>query len=166
MMIKSFFTFVLLIFLGADAYSQDKAHRFNLSSLDGEQYDLKTLLSGGPVLIDFWATWCKPCKEYFPHLEKLHRKYGKDGFTIVGISEDGPRNRSKIRSFLRSMDVSFIILIDETAEVMSNYGVYSLPSWFLIGSDGKILKSHRGYTTGDELLLEKEIESILDRVRE
>ena len=166
MMTKSFFTLVLLIFLGADAYSQNKAHRFNLSNLDGEQYDLETLLSGGPVLIDFWATWCEPCKEYFPHLEKLHRKYSKDGLTIVGISEDGPRNRSKIRSFLRSMDISFIILLDETAEVMSDYGVYSLPSWFLARSDGKILKSHRGYTTGDELLLENEIKSILGKVRE
>ena len=165
-MIKSFITLVLLIFLGADAYSQNKAHRFNLSSLDGEQYDLETLLSGGPVLIDFWATWCEPCKESFPHLEKLHRKYSKDGLTIVGISEDGPRNRSIIRSFLRSMDVSLIILLDETAEVMSDYGVYSLPSWFLVGSDGKILKYHRGYTTGDELLLENEIKSILGKVRE
>ena len=59
------------------------------------------------------------------------------------------------------MDVTFIILVDETAEVMSDYGVYSLPSWFLVGTDGKILKSHRGYTTGDELLLQNEIESIL-----
>lgn len=161
MKIYVFLTLILILSLNSPALSQDKAHRFTLPDLTGDKFSLDSFLSKGPVLLDFWATWCKPCKEYFPHLEALHLEYGKKGLTILGISEDGPGNKRKIRSFLRSLHTSFPVLLDETAEVMSDYAVFSLPTWFLIGKDGNIVKMHRGYTTGDELILKNAIRSIL-----
>ena len=155
----SLFT-ILILGSSSPAQSQDKAHQFTLQDQKGNTVSLESYLAKGPVLLDFWATWCKPCKEYFPHLEALHLEFEGKGLTILGISEDGPRNKRKIRSFLRSQHITFPILLDETAEVMSDYSVFSLPTWFLIGKDGNIVKTHRGYTTGDELILRKAIISI------
>ena len=154
---------ILILSMNAPLLSQDKAHQFTLEDQNGNIVSLDSYLAKGPVLLDFWATWCKPCREYFPHLEALHLEYGKKGLTILGISEDGPRNKRKIRSFLRSQRTTFPILLDETAEVMSDYAVFSLPTWFLISKDGNIVKTHRGYTTGDELILRDAIISILSK---
>ncbi len=158
---KILFFLTLLLLSENDIYSQEKARQIILSDSYGERFDLEQLLENGPVLVDFWATWCKPCKEYFPHLERMHKKYNAKGLSIIGVNEDGPRNKRKIHSFLRSMNISFPNLIDETAEVMSSYGVNSLPTWFLIGKDGNIVRIHRGYITGDEKILENEIKSLL-----
>ena len=161
MIYKTLIFFVTLLIFEGELFAEEKARLIKLSDITGKKYDLKDLLKKGPVLVDFWATWCKPCKEYFPHLERMHKKYEREGLSIIGINEDGPRNKRKIRPFLHSLNISFPILIDETAEVMSDYGVYSLPTWFLIGKDGYIVRIHRGYIKGDENLLENEIKSLL-----
>ena len=161
MIYKALIFFVTLFIFEGELFAKEKARLIKLSDIRGKRYDLEDLLKKGPVLVDFWATWCKPCKEYFPHLERMHKKYEGEGLSIIGINEDGPRNKRKIRSFLHSLNISFPNLIDETAEVMSDYGVYSLPTWFLIGKDGYIVRIHKGYIKGDENLLENEIKSLL-----
>lgn len=160
---RTFFLLISILILSSFSllYSQNKAPSFTLQNQNGDIVSLKSYLTNGPVLLDFWATWCKPCREYFPHLEALHSEFEKKGLTILGISEDGPRNKRKIRSFLRSYKITFPILLDETAEVMSDYAVFSLPTWFLINRDGYIVKKHRGYIKGDELLLRDAIISII-----
>ena len=161
MITKLLIFFVTLVICDGELFAKEKARHIKLSDITGKKYDLEDLLKKGPVLVDFWATWCKPCREYFPHLERIHKKYKSDGLSVIGINEDGPRNRRKIRSFIRSLNISFPNLVDETAEVMSDYGVYSLPTWFLIDKDGYIIKIHKGYIKGDEILLENEIRSLL-----
>lgn len=123
----------------------DSAKNFKLVNLQNKQVELKKLLEKGPVLVDFWATWCKPCIKAFPELEALYQKYKDKGVTVVGINTDGPRNQAKVKPFVNSLNISFPILIDLNGDVMRQYRVMVLPTSFLIAPDGKILETNIGY---------------------
>jgi len=97
-----------------------KAPNFNLPAPDGKRLQLSKLLEKGPVLLDFWATWCKPCIKGMPKLEAIHGKYKERGLTVIGINEDGPRGQTRIRPFLKGRKITFQIAIDNDGSVMSN----------------------------------------------
>ena len=143
----------------------EKAPEFQLTDLNGKQVALKELLKKGPVIIDFWATWCKPCVKSLPEIQKLYQKYKNDSLTIVGINVDGPRNRSKVKPFVKSMGLEFPILIDENGEVIQRYRLMSIPSTVIVSSDGNIVKVLKGYRPGDENFLEKEIKELLNNAK-
>ncbi len=157
--------FVLIIlFLNINiSFSQETAPDFRLPDLKGKQVSLKSLLGKGPVVLDFWATWCKPCVKYLPKLQKVYDKYKKDGLVVVGINEDGPRNRAKINPFIKSKRINFPILIDANSQVMRSYRIMGLPATIVISSDGEIYKVHKSYKPGDEKILEKEIQDLLSK---
>ena len=72
---------------------------FNLPTPSGKRVKLYALLEKGPVLLDFWATWCKPCIKAMPKLEEIHAKYADRGLTVLGINEDGPRGQTAFARF-------------------------------------------------------------------
>ena len=145
------------------SFSQENALDFSLTDLKGNQVSMKSLLGNGPIVLDFWATWCKPCIKYLPKLQKVYDKYKKDGLVVVGINEDGPRNRSKIYPFIKSKRINFPILIDVNSRVMRQYRIMGLPATVIITPEGKINKVHKGYKPGDEKILEEEIEEMLSK---
>lgn len=142
---------------------QEKAPEFQLPDLSGKQIALQDLLKKGPVVVDFWATWCKPCVKSLPKMQQLFEKYQADSLTVVGINVDGPRNRSKVKPFVNSLGIKFPILIDENGEVLQRYRLVSIPATVIISADGNIVKVHTGYRPGDEKILEKEIQKLLDK---
>ena len=154
---RTILSILFFIMSSSLSISQEKAPDFRLSDLKGKQTELKAYLGKGPVVLDFWASWCKPCVKSLPKLQKIYDKYKKYGLTIIGINQDGPRNRSKINPFIKSQGISFPILLDDNSDVMRRYRVVSLPATVIISSKGNILKVHKGYRAGDEKLLEKEI---------
>ncbi|MBN2011888.1 TlpA family protein disulfide reductase [candidate division KSB1 bacterium] len=139
----------------------DTALNFKLPDLRTRQVQLTDLLKQGPVVLDFWATWCKPCAKVFPKLNALYEKYNKQGLTVVGINEDGPRSQAKVKPFVRSLKITFPILIDSNNDVMRRLQVQSLPTTILIGSDGTVLARHIGYHPDEFEMLENEIQAIL-----
>ncbi len=147
-------------------FSDDKAPDFKLPDLDNKPVQLKSLLKNGPVLIDFWATWCKPCVKYFPVLQGWHEKYGASGLTIIAINEDGPRSLAKVKPFTRSLKAGFTILIDENSEVMRLLRVQNLPTSFLIATDGSVVVRHTGYTEESTKATEAKIVELLARMNE
>lgn len=145
-------------------FSGDSVPDFKLPDLDNKPVQLKSLLKQGPVLIDFWATWCKPCVKYFPVLQGWHEKYGTSGLTIIAINEDGPRSLAKVKPFTRSLKAGFKVLIDENSDVMRLLRVQNLPTSLLIAPDGSIVIRHTGYTEEATKATEAKIVELLGTV--
>jgi thiol-disulfide isomerase/thioredoxin len=138
----------------------EQAVDFTLDNLRGEPITLSEALAEGPVILDFWATWCKPCRHALPALQKLANKHA-DQVTVLTVSIDDPRSRSKIASTMRSLGVKLPVLLDGDKYVASLYRVTSVPATFLIEGDGTIAAVHHGYRDGDMDLLATELDHIL-----
>ena len=103
---------VLTLVVGGFAEDQieKEAPNLTLEYLNGKKVTLSQLLENGPVLVDFWATWCEPCKKEMVYLDKFHKQYKEDGFQVLAVNQDSPRSLSKVRSYIRSKRFSFPIL--------------------------------------------------------
>jgi len=130
-------------------------------SVAGEELDLDTLLARGPVVIDFWATWCKPCVQAMPELERLHQDYGARGVSVIGVSEDGPRNYSKVRPFASRMGITFPLVLDEDGHLQDAWQVPALPTTFVVGSGRRILHVQQGYRPGTIKGIEQAVQAAL-----
>ena len=144
-------------------FQSRKAANFKLPDLDGKSVELQALLKNGPVLVDFWATWCKPCIKAFPELEALHQKYKKRGLQVIGINEDSHMTAKRLRPFLKKMNVTFAILLDKDNKVMQRWQVQVLPTTFLIAQDGRVLLKQVGYSSNAIKKFEEAIQAYLKR---
>lgn len=147
----------LLISAGGDR----DVPNFELKNLKNQKVRLHDMLDKGPVLLDFWATWCKPCRKAFPKLNELQRKYGDQGLTVLGINEDGNRNQAKIKPFVKSLGLRFEVLIDGNSNIMRKFQVPNLPATVLISPDGKIISRDFGYSADKFKKLDAEIQALL-----
>jgi len=123
---------------------QALAPDFRLTTLEGKEVALSEL-KGKVVLLDFWATWCAPCREAIPHLIDLHRTFGQNGLEVIGMSVDKGESET-VRRFAKSMDIPYAIIITPD-EVQREYGVVSLPTTILIDREGKIRQKYVGFTS-------------------
>ena len=112
------------------------------------------------MLLDFWATHCKPCIKAMPKLQALQEKYESKGLTVLGVNEDGPHGQTKVAPFLRSKKNSFSIALDTDGGVMRRMQVGALPTTILIGQDGEILYKQGGYDPKMEVALEEIFDEI------
>ena len=120
-------------------------------------------LRGKVVLVDFWGTFCEPCKKSFPKLQDLHTKYAASGLRIVGISEDEPDEREAIPGFANTYGAKFAVGWDEDKSIARSYKPETMPTSFLIDKNGVVRYAHVGYHDGEEVEVEKEIKELLAR---
>lgn len=133
---------------------------FTLDSLEGTNLRL-TELRGQVVLINFWASWCGPCRQEMPVLDRLHQRYKDTGFTVVGINVEG--EAAPARAIADKAGVTFPILVDADQTISKLYDLKAMPSTVIVDRDGKIRFVHRGYKPGDE---EKYVEVVKSLIRE
>ncbi len=117
---------------------------FTLQTLDGQEFTLSKL-KGKVILLDFWATWCAPCRESIPHLIQLYKTYQKDGLEVIGMNVDRG-DMDIVRHFVKSMDIPYPIVITPD-HVERNYGVTGLPTTILIDKEGRIREKIAGFTS-------------------
>ena len=136
-----------LVFILPQCVSREKqletAPDFTLTSLSGEEIRLSQL-RGKTVFLDFWATWCGPCRESVPHLVSLYKTHRENGFVIIGVSVDKGES-DLVRRFAASMDIPYPIVI-ATGDLEKQYGVTALPTGFLIDREGRIRDKILGFS--------------------
>lgn len=149
----------LMIIISDDAFCG--ASNFTLEDMDGNLFVLKDNLGKGPILLDFWATWCTPCKNALPYMQEIYDKYKDQGFSFVSISIDSPKSQGKIKPLIMSKKFTFPVLLDPNSEVLKMFQGVSVPFQVLFDKDGNIIETHTGYNPGDEKVIEEKIKSLL-----
>jgi peroxiredoxin len=131
---------------------------FTLRTLDGQKLRLGEQ-RGRVVLVNFWATWCGPCRQEMPHLNKLYEKYKSSGFVLLGVNvDDDTRQAAGVAD---KLGVKFPVLPDADKRVSRQYDLSAMPSTVLIDRDGKVRYLHRGYQSGYEDTYDKQIRELL-----
>ncbi|MEW6652246.1 MAG: TlpA disulfide reductase family protein [Bacteroidota bacterium] len=120
-----------------------QAPDFELPTSDGKKLKFSSL-KGKVVLVDFWATWCPPCRKGVPDLVELKKKYGSKGFEIVGISLDGPQTKKEVVPFIKEYGINYPVVYGNEAVTISYGGVQSIPTAFIIDKQGKIVARYVG----------------------
>ena len=113
----------------------EPAPDFKLQNLDGQYISLSDL-RGKPVLINFWATWCPPCRDEMPYLQKIYEEWSGKGLVVLAI--DIGESHSKVKEFLKTHNLSLPVLLDTKENVGRKYNITAIPTSFLIDSDGVI----------------------------
>ena len=150
--------FLFSIFLSINLQaSPEIAPPINLPSLDGH-VDLSEM-KGKVVYLDFWASWCKPCKQSFPWLSTIKKKFGAEGFEVIAVNLD--KERGLADAFLKAFEINFVIGFDADGVTARSYQLRGMPSSYLIGRDGKIYASHVGFRDKDKAKLEAGIQRLL-----
>ena len=118
-------------------------------------------LEGKVVYLDFWASWCDPCRESFPWMAEMKEKYGAQGLEVVAVNLD--KERALADTFLKTMQVNFVVAFDASGESAEKYGLRGMPGSYLIGRDGNIQASHLGFNDKDKAKLEAAIKVLLQQ---
>jgi len=131
---------------------------FTLSSSTKQNIRLAEL-RGQVVMINFWATWCNPCRVEMPHLQKIYAQYKDIGFTVLGVNID--KNKTKAHKMARNLGAKFPILFDNTQKVSKLYAIKTMPLTLLVDRDGKVRKIYQGYKPGYEKKYAADIRKLL-----
>jgi peroxiredoxin len=135
-----------------------QAPDFTLKSDSGANLKLSEL-RGEVVLINFWASWCGPCRQEMPILSELHDKFKDMGFTVLGVNVE--ENSAEARRLLKDMPVSFPVLFDNNSTVSKQYDVVAMPSTVLVDRDGNMRYLHKGYKPGEEDIYLEKVRSLI-----
>ena len=143
--------------------AQDKVPNMRLKMINGKYAKLYDFLKDGPMIIDFWATWCEPCKKQMRYLDLFYNHFKPTGFNILTVNTDSPKSMSKVKPYVRTKGFEFHVAVDPNSQLKKKLKVQQMPTTILIDQDGTIVYRHKGYVPGDEVGILKAITDILDK---
>lgn len=152
---KFFIIFLLIVFVQTDI--NQSVYNFKLKNLNNRTVAYRELKGENLTVIDFWATWCKPCLQSIPKLVEMSDEFKNQGVQFIGISVDGPRNLNKVKPFARSIGINYPVLLDTDNSVMGRLGVRAVPSLLVVNSEDEIVYFHEGYGPGEDKIIRDEI---------
>lgn len=152
--------FFVLLYSGITAKGQ-QVRNFVLNDIQNKSRSFNELKGEQLTLIDFWASWCKPCKKAIPELNKIYTANKNRGVNLIGINCDGPRSASKVAPLSHALQINYPVLIDLDAQLMKELNLSAFPSLLIVNSSGKVVWIHEGFLPGDELIIQEKINSYL-----
>ena len=159
-MLKKVIQIFLILLCFQNAFS-GKLPDFKAKNLKNKTVSFSEIKGEKLTIIDFWATWCKPCVRSIPKLVKVYEKYKDQGVQFIGINVDGNRNLPKVRPFVRSLKITYPVLLDINDKIRNDLRIMSIPYILVIDQNDEIIFTHIGYRPGDEKVLEEEIQKLL-----
>jgi peroxiredoxin len=161
-MLRAFSVLVMTMLVASLAWAatiSGPAPGFTLESRDGGQVSLASL-KGKVVMVNFWATWCVPCRQEMPHLQALYERYNSLGFELVAVNVE--KNKAEeVRKWLEETPVTFPVLFDPNNQVTKLYKVQTMPSTVLVARDGTMRFIHHGYKPGYENDYQTQVRALL-----
>lgn len=136
----------------------DKAPAIKMTTMSGQPISLNNY-KGYVLVMDFFATWCIPCKESIPHMNSLNRKYGKQGLQILGVSVD-EGNEREVKSFIGERKISYPVAIADE-DMQTEYGLRSIPTVYVINKKGMVAEKYQGYSDQTGKAMEETIKRLL-----
>ena len=162
-MLRAFSVLVMTTLVASLAWAAQTlsgpAPGFTLASNAGQQVSLASL-KGKVVMVNFWATWCVPCRQEMPHLQALYERYNSLGFELLAVNVEKD-NAEGARKWLEETPVTFPVLFDTKNEVTKRYKVQTMPSTVLVGRDGTMRFIHHGYKPGYENEYQTQVRALL-----
>jgi thiol-disulfide isomerase/thioredoxin len=149
------------VFILGVASSQGATQGLVLTGLDGRSVPVDSLLADGPLVVNFWATWCKPCKLEMPHLEKVYEELGPKGVHFAAISLDSKRSEKRLAQYVETNGVTLPVYWDPDGKLARLFKVAAIPTTVVLDQDGNVQFRTRGYRPGDEVLLKKKVEGLV-----
>ncbi len=166
---KIFLILLTVVVFSVSLFSQDnsegirKGPDFTLENLDGDEVELNQEIGDGPILLSFWATWCKPCLEELNEYKQIYKEYKDQGFKMFAISTDDENSVAKVKPLVKSKGYSFPVLLDTNSDAVRLYYAQSIPYSVILDKKGMIIYSHLGYMRGDEVKVKQIIASEVNK---
>ena len=154
---------IVLFFLLSILIAQDRVPNLRLKMLNGKYANLHDFLKDGPMIIDFWATWCEPCKKQMRYLDLFHNHFKELGFKVLTVNTDTPKSMSKVKPYVRTKGFAFHVAVDPNSQVYKKLKIQQMPTTIIIDQDGSVVYRHKGYVPGDEVGILKAITQLLDK---
>ena len=155
-------SFLLCALFSQVGLTAQTVNNFEYKDIENNTRNYNELKGEKLTLIDFWATWCKPCNKAIPELNKIYELYKNKGVEIIGINCDGPRSISKVAPLSKSLQIQYPVLIDINSELKTELNIVGLPTLVIVNSNGKIVWIHEGFVSGDTEIIITEIEKYLN----
>jgi cytochrome c biogenesis protein CcmG, thiol:disulfide interchange protein DsbE len=152
---------IISVLSGFTGLNAQTVNNFHLKDISNAYHSFSELKGNNLILIDFWASWCRPCNEALPELNKIYKLYKAKGVQIIGINCDGPRSVSKVAPLIKSLQIAYPILMDINSEVMHNLNLNAFPTLIMVNGKDKIIWIHEGFVSGDTEIIIAEIEKNL-----
>jgi peroxiredoxin len=166
---KIFLILLTVVVFSVSLFSQDnsegirKGPDFTLENLDGDEVELNQEIGDGPILLSFWATWCKPCLEELNEYKQIYKEYKDQGFKMFAISTDDENSVAKVKPLVKSKGYNFPVLLDTNSDAVRLYYAQSIPYSVILDKKGMIIYSHLGYMRGDEVKVKQIIASEVNK---
>ncbi len=140
--------------------------KFNVKTVKGEEVSFASFLGKGPLLVNFWALWCEPCKQEMKAFKVLSDKFKEEGVTMVAVNTDQVRSLAKVRAYVATQRLDFPVLLDPDGDIARDiFSMEALPYSLILMPDGTVYQKHIGYTAGDEHETEKELLDLIAKLK-